>query len=599
MNRESPASHSSAPGAFAILAVAALALSLGGCTGDLGSGDASGLEAVPLKSAVRAMEKVEELSEAVANRLVEFSDELRKRDYAGARAYLCEDFLGTSFTMRGEGVVENPGLGTRRSNYEFAKGAGSPVSRDAFLDSLEGLLAPLESIDRVFFKTRGAEFEADGSRGLVRLTVDIIGRGTESKPVEITGWARGEVVQPDGRWLLRRFRLERLRTTTRKAPIFTDVAASAKLAHVEPRLGSPENASFYWRGAATADVDGDGRFDIFTSGSSRNFLYRNRGDGTFEDITAAAGLLEPAGVTGPLFFDYDRDGDPDLFCGHVGWLADGVPHGESLHLYRNEGGSRFVDVSAEVGLASFYMSAFGVCAADVDNDGWLDLYVCNYNRLDAVYPDSWHGARNGTPNLLLRNVESGDSGARRFEDVASNFGVAGRAWSYAASFADFDEDGDQDLYVANDYGDNALYVNRGDGSFENRAAAMGILDTGNGMGVTWADLNNDGRLDLYVSNMSSSAGNRILRRLAARSEGSSSKGPGATVSSTETVLAKLAAGNTIFLQKGNGFEALPSEKGGVGASWAWSASILDIDLDGLQDIYVANGFISGDSLKDT
>ncbi len=176
--------------------------------------------------------------------------------------------------------------------------------------------------------------------------------------------------------------------------------------------------------------------------------------------------------------------------------------------------------------------------------------------------------------------------------------MAGQSWSYAAAFADFDEDGDQDLYIANDYGDNRLYLNRGDLTFQDVAAELGVLDTGNGMGATWGDLDNDGRLDLYVSNMSSSAGNRILKRLGAgaSSEGSASRVP---PKGTAATLLKLAAGNTIFRQTERGFQALPASQGGVGASWAWSAALLDIDLDGIQDVYVANGFISGDSLKDT
>ena len=173
-------------------------------------------------------------------------------------------------------------------------------------------------------------------------------------------------------------------------------------------------------------------------------------------------------------------------------------------------------------------------------------------------------------------------------NVAKAAGVAGSSWAYAAAAADFDQDGDQDLYVANDYGDNNLYRNRGDGTFEDVAKKLGVLDTGNGMGAAWADLDNDGDLDLYVSNMASSAGNRILRRLATKDG-----------TDIESKLFKLAAGNTIFLQEDGRFRQLPALAGGVGASWAWAPALLDIDLDGILDIYVANGFISGDSLKDT
>ena len=539
------------------------------------------------------MEAVEEQSEAVANRLIEFSDAVRKRDYPRAREYLSADFLGTGIAELEVKDRETLALGTSKTHYHVDTTRETAVDRDGFVASLEKLLAPLEAIEYVFFKTRGAEFESDGSRGILRMTASIIGRGEQDRPYSLYGWARAEVIRIETNWYLRRFVVNRLQVMTRDEPIFTDVAAAAGVAEFGPRLGKKGNASFYWRGAATADIDGDGLFDIFTSTSRRNFLYRNRGDGTFEDVAEKAGLVGAPGVTGPLFFDYDRDGDQDLFCGYVGWEVDGVPDGERIHLYQNDGEGRFDDVTEAVGLGGVSINAFSAGAADVDNDGWLDLYICNYNRLDAIYPNSWYRATNGSPNALFHNRQG-----KAFENVAVKAGVAGTGWSYAAAFADFDEDGDQDLYVANDYGDNCLYRNRGDLTFEDVAAELGVLDTGNGMGATWGDLDNDGRLDLYVSNMSSSAGNRILKRLAAdgSNEGSSSRGRG---SPTHEILVKLAAGNTIFRQSDDGFERVPVANGGIMASWAWSASILDINLDGTQDVYVANGFISGDSLKDT
>jgi len=549
----------------------------------------SGLEPAAIASRIEEMELVESSSEEVANRLIELSDLVRKRDYDGAGAYLTGDFLGVAFDgWAGRESVGEHGVRTRDASRDPSR---APVDRVAFLASLESTLSALESVEYVFFKTRGAEFSTDRGRGVLRMTVQIIGREPGARPWSLHGRARAEVVSRGGKWMLRRFVLERLRVSRRDQPIFTDVAASAGLAWVGPRLGTPGNDRFYWRGAAATDFDNDGLHDIFTTTGARRHLWRNLGDGRFEDVTERAGLAGPGGVTGPLFLDYDRDGDQDLFCAHVGWAVDGVPHGDSPRLYRNDGAGRFVEVTEDVGLHLHHTSAFTVCAADVDNDGWLDIYVSNYNRLDAVYPDSWYRARNGEPNLLLMN-RRGES----FEDAAGDAGVAGTDWSYAAAFADYDEDGDQDLYVANDYGDNALYRNRGDGSFENVAAQLGVLDTGNGMGVAWGDLDADGRLDLYVSNMSSSAGKRILGRLAGAGSGESGDG----VSSVEKTLAKLAAGNSIFLQTASGgFEPLAAERGGIGASWAWSPALLDIDLDGRQDVYVSNGFISGDSLKDT
>ena len=553
---------------------------------------------IPPAQRILAMDEVEALSETVANRLIDFSNQVRKRDFRAAGTYLSQDFLGTRLTNLPLQTDNALPLEAAAKEYATEEARRTPLDRAGFMASLEEVLAPLESVEYVFFKTRGAEFDSSKSRGVLRLTANIIGRAEGDQPHSVYAWAQGEVTKNDGEWFLRRFVVERMRVTTRSRPLFTDVASVAGLSHRGPRLSSDPNASFYWRGAATADIDGDGFFDIFNSNSQRGVLYRNNGNGTFADISKQLPPL-PSGMTGSIFFDYDRDGDQDLFCGYVGWKVDGVPNGESLKLLQNDGAGKFTDVTREAGLAEILCNAFSSCVADIDNDGWLDIYVCSYNRLDAVYPNSWHDATNGTANVLLHNQKG------KFVDVAPSAKTAGKDWSYAAAFADFDEDGDQDIYVANDYGNNRLYRNEGDGTFVDVAAQLGVLDTGNGMGVAWGDLNQDGRLDLYVSNMSSSAGNRILRRLGKREAEAAGSSPGKDKASTprisnaEKTLLKLAAGNTIFIGTKDGFRQLPARDGGVGASWAWSTSLLDIDLDGRQDIYVANGFISGDSLKDT
>ncbi len=529
---------------------------------------------------ITAMVEVEELTEQVANRLIEFSGAVLRRDFSAALEYLDPSFVGTPLAaFKGwESAPIARGVVERRLGEGFPDG----VDRDLFLASIEARLDALTRIDRVFFKTRGAEFSEGRSRGEIELTVQIIGTRADGAILSFLGWAKGTVQGGEGSaWRVGQFTLERAREQVSAAPLLVEVSRSAGLAQRAPRFGDAENRSYYWRGAASEDIDGDGLFDVLVSSAHRAFLYRNRGDGTFDEIAAQVGLEDLAGMTSPLLFDVDRDGDLDLFAARVGWTRDGVPAGQSLVLRRNDGG-KFVDITRAAGLER-YVNAFTAVAFDHDLDGYLDLYVCGYGRLDAEYPNSWHRATNGQPNLLLRNVDG-----TRFEEIGAAAGIADRSWSYAAAAADYDEDGDIDLAVANDYGVNALYRNRGDGTYEDIAEEVGLLDVGNGMGAAWGDLDQDGRLDLYISNMSSSAGNRILERFADRSR-----------SETEGVLYKLAAGNSIFLQRENGFERLDPSAGGIGASWAWGASLLDLDLDGDLDIYVANGFISGDSLKDT
>ena len=215
-------------------------------------------------------------------------------------------------------------------------------------------------------------------------------------------------------------------------------------------------------------------------------------------------------------------------------------------------------------------------------DGRADIYVASYNHYGRVTPDSWFRASNGQPNLLLLSQADGT-----FRDRAREWGVEDPRWSYAPAFADLDRDGRPDLYVANDFGENGLYLHRGD-RFREEAAERGVVDPGNGMGVSFGDYDNDGRLDLHVTNMSSTAGNRILSRLF----------PGAAP--RQNVLVKLASGSNLYRNTGQGhFQDVTAEVGPFSGGWAWGGGFLDFDNDGWEDLYTPNGFISGKSMKDT
>ncbi len=529
---------------------------------------------------VTDLEWVEDLSEEVANQLIEWGDQLRKRAYSSAEGFLAEDFLGHDLAIPGEVTTTTHPLQVETRRHDVS---APPVrNRIGFLAALREFLSPFTSIDLVLPKLKGAEFSAQGDVwGALTIRLKVLGRGAAGSPLGKTAWLRARIEKRKGRWLLTRVVATSSDEIRRPSPLFTDVARSAGIAMRGPRFGTEGNKSFFWNGASAFDADQDGDFDLFVPSDERNFLYRNDGDGTFRDVAEEAGVAFPGGGTGAVFFDADNDGDSDLFVSHVG-IPEAGDDGSPCQFYRNEGEGTFVNASKASGLGQFHV-AFSASVADVNNDGWLDLYVCGYNSQGFVGPNSWHDATNATPNALYLNQGDGT-----FRNVAEQAGVADRRWSYAGSFSDFDRDGDQDLYVANDYGKNALFVNDGTGKFDNQAEALGVTDIGNGMGCTWGDYDRDGDLDLYVANMSSTAGKRILKRMFAASE-----------DATERTLFKLAAGNTLFNWNGKTFDRVPLEFGGVGASWAWSTQFLDFDLDGDGDLVCANGFISGQSLKDT
>jgi FG-GAP-like repeat/FG-GAP repeat len=248
---------------------------------------------------------------------------------------------------------------------------------------------------------------------------------------------------------------------------------------------------------------------------------------------------------------------------------------------KKSGKLKFSDVSNSAGVARMAVG-FSAVAGDVNGDGLPDIYVTSYNHYGKVVPDSWFRATNGTKSLLFINQGNG-----KFREQAEKWGVANGRWAYAAEFVDIDGDGKLDLIVANDFGEKALYMNKGD-HFVDEAKERGVLDPGNGMGVSVGDFNNDGLLDIQMTNMSSTAGNRILARLFPNQ------------SPKDNVLKKLASGDSLYINTGKGyFRNATDEVGGLSASWAWGGGFIDFDNDGWEDLYIPCGFISGKSMKDT
>lgn len=359
-------------------------------------------------------------------------------------------------------------------------------------------------------------------------------------------------------------------------PHFRDVSRESGLAEVH--FEGPEEQldirPTMGPGACWGDFDGDGLTDLYlVQGGGRegslvptNRLMRNLGDGRFQ---AVAGAENAGAGMGALFFDLEGDGDLDLFVANYGPNA----------LYRNDGAEGFVDVSAKHDLGGDGWSA-GVCAADYDRDGDLDLYVTTYLVYDTeLMPDVPHYAGYAREDPIEMLPFAFPGGRNHFlvnengklEERTEELGLIdeqGRGMQ--PIFWDFDLDGDQDLYVANDVSMNLLWRNEGDGTFEDISFQTGMDDPRGGMGVATGDVDLDGDADLFLTNWQLEANalyrnNQIIGKRRRTHLGTFQD---------VTVHARLG-------------------RHGVGFT-SWGCVLFDADNDGDLDLFVPNGYTSPD-----
>src|SRR5436190_794536 len=294
---------------------------------------------------------------------------------------------------------------------------------------------------------------------------------------------------------------------------FTDVTDRAGLA-----------LRIYGMGAAVGDYDNDGFLDLFVTGFGAAALFHNSGDGTFTDVTAKAGLTDPLWSTSAAFVDYDRDGHLDLFVAHYldFSLASNKVCQDSVGardycspraykpmpatLYRNDGRGGFTNATQAAGISKAYGAGLGVATGDYNGDGWPDLYVAN----DATPNQLWINRRDGTfaDEGLLSGAALNAAG-----NPEGSMGIAS---------GDFDLDGDEDLFVTNIIGETfALYANDGKGNFEDARTRAGLAAPTapcTGFGTDWIDYDNDGALDIVVTNNGGPA--QLLLNQAAHGAGS-------------------------------------------------------------------------------
>jgi hypothetical protein len=337
-------------------------------------------------------------------------------------------------------------------------------------------------------------------------------------------------------------------------------------------------------GVSVGDIDGDGFDDLYVCQPAGlpNRLYRNRGDGTFEDITESSGVGLFENTACAIFADFSNAGRQDLI----------VVRANGPLLFLNQGGGNFRLKPNAFQFANPPQGTFtGAAAADYDRDGWLDIYFCLYSYYQGAdqykYPTPYYAAENGPPNFMLRN-----NGDGTFRDVTAQSGLNqnNTRYSFCCGWGDFNRDGWPDLYVVNDFGRKNLYRNNGDGTFTDVAPQSGTEDVGAGMSACWFDYDNNGVQDLYVADMWTAAGERISTQDIFQRD---------APPEVRALYRKHAMGNSLFRNRGDGtFQDSTTVSGSGMGRWSWSSDAWDFDHDGFSDLYIANGMVSGPIRED-
>jgi hypothetical protein len=586
---------------------------------------------------VASEERLGELTKELGS-LVESVENLALPDH-GARALFADEVLVAGLTAE-RPAGDRDAMGLRTRTWDVASEATLRAGDELALWAM--LFADVDAFEHVKFSNKSGHFVAPDRReyeihmgftGLARTKQggslaltgmqDVTWRNVahdESREgaAEDAGQEAGE--GGGGDWRIVAWHLESLSGQERHRPLFEEVldralpdtAARAVARHstltekwsvVAALEGDPfdhphelfELFGGTSPGLTSVDVDRDGLDDLFLVGDGPSLFLRGQADGTFEDATEALGLASEE-ATSATFADLDNDGHAELFLGRN--------YDPSQLLVLEDG--RYVDRSAERVEGPMPSLVSAVAAADYDNDGLLDLYVSTYGfsplGYERQFPELRHGdyllqrylsledaaALNdhiqspetnwvinapGPPNVLLRNDGSGrlvsaaSPGARVFRN------------SFQATWSDYDDDGDQDLYVANDFSPNNLLRND-DGVFTDVAESSGTTDIGFGMGVTWGDYDHDGRQDLYVANMYSKAGKRVLSQFG----------------KVDERLKLMYRGNSLFHNQVDGFEKTSGTEAPLlqveNAGWSWGSQFVDFDNDGWLDLYALSGMIT-------
>ena len=474
------------------------------------------------------------------------------------------------------------------------------LGRDRFLAQMQAYLAPFTRVETAEFQISGIQQTAESPLNVrIEIRYDLVGQLADTQREERIGyWSTQWRYSDSAGWRVLRWTAIEESLSRARQPIFLDVTRQA-LGQTDSYNNQMLHGMDYWRtildgavgidvygnrGLAAGDFDNDGLDDLYICQPPGlpNRLYHNRGDGTLEDVTEAAGVGVLDGTACALFADFQNRGLQDLL----------VVCGSGPLLFVNQGNGKFSIKPDAFKFAQPPQGTFTHAAiADYDRDGRLDVYFCLYTYylgLDQYhYPVPYFDARNGPPNFLFHNEENGI-----FQDrtEAAGLNVENDRYTFACAWGDCNADGWPDLYVVNDFGRNNLYRNNGDGTFAAVSSEAKVDEAGAGMSACWLDFDNDGKQDIYAAGMWVAAGMGIFGQ------------PNFHDQEPEKIRAlyrQHMIGNSLYRNLGNGqFQNVAMSAGVEMGRWSWSTDAWDFDHDGYADLYIANGYISGHKTPD-
>jgi len=475
-----------------------------------------------------------------------------------------------------------------------------PIDRSQFLAGIQSWIGPVAKVDVAEFEIYGLT-ESTRSPLTIRADIryDIATTRKDGKREERVGSWRTDWSRTDSdSWIAERWEVGEETLSVASGVGYVDVTSHALASNASYKQQMLRSVD-HWRtvldgaigtdvysnnGVAAGDYDNDGLDDFYVCQPSGlpNRLYRNRGDGTFEDTTDRAGVGVLDNTACALFADFDNRGLQDLL----------VVCGTGPLLFRNQGNGAFSLKPDAFHFARPPQGTFTHAAiADYDRDGRLDIYFCLYMYylgLDQYhYPTPYYDARNGPPNCLLHNEGDG-----HFVEVtaASGMDAENDRYSFSCAWGDSNSNGLPDLFVANDFGSSQLYRNNGDGTFSVASKEAHVEDVGAGMSCCWADFDNDGHQDIYVPSMWEAAGQRVSEQ-----QQFHQKAPAAI----RALYQRHARGNALYRNRGDGtFTNVGHQAAVEMGRWSWSSDFWDFDHDGYPDLYVANGYISAQNRDD-